>query len=159
VRAAIGWLAVCLKCLFSGRTLRRLQPPGRMSTLSAPSTHPSSSRTSWFSTGREMSWSGEHIPGAIGPGMCAEPRHALLDARRPGRRRRPGQGLLAVRRENRRYSSIFSWSLFGRVCCLICGGLGPYIFVRNNLWGLSKNSIISYLSVSLVLNSAGGKGV
>jgi hypothetical protein len=106
-----------------------------------------------------LSWSGEHIPGAIGPGMCAEPRHALLDARRPGRRRRPGQGLLAVRRENRRYSSIFSWSLFGRVCCLICGGLGPYIFVRNNLWGLSKNSIISYLSVSLVLNSAGGKGV
>jgi hypothetical protein len=66
-RCGTAWLAAYIRCSSSGRARRQHQHPGKTSRLSAPSSPNSSSRTSWLSTGREMSCSNKCTPGAIGP--------------------------------------------------------------------------------------------
>ena len=70
------WLAGYTRFLSSGRASRQRPRPGKMSSRSAPSTRKSSSRTSYSSTGGEMSWSGARIPGTAGPVTCTATRSA-----------------------------------------------------------------------------------
>ena len=76
-QCASDWRVVSTKSSSSGRASQQHLLHGRTSSCSAPSTRNFSSRTSCPSTRGEISWSGAHTPGTVGPVMCVATQSAL----------------------------------------------------------------------------------
>jgi hypothetical protein len=101
VLCGIDWPKVSISSLSSGRVHQQHWLHGKMSPRSTPSSHNSSSRTSWLSTRREISCAGAPTPGAIGLVTCVEPRNTQLSAQQARKEKRVARPPPVAKRESR----------------------------------------------------------